>query len=186
MNLLIDRSSSIALNRQLDFVKRGSSARLSTKFGRSALVSVLVLYGMSVHADVIDDLQPGHWAAISLNTISDVDPCPANNCSYTAVQGQSAVIDVWNGGAFATRYGQRGGLVVFGGGHGAYYGNEIYVFDLASRKWERVSEPVVNPSCNQSTGELQDGSPCSAHTYDYVDYHPATNSFVELGSWRAR
>lgn len=142
---------------------------------------MVVMPGMS-SADLFDELQPGHWEIISLNTISDVDPCPAKNCSYSAVEGQSAVIDDWNGGAFATKLGSRGGYIVWGGGHNGYYGNEIYTFNLDAQVWERHTEPVSNPVCNHSIGELQDGSPCSAHTYDYVDYHPGSNSFVLLGS----
>ena len=133
-------------------------------------------------ADVVDELQPGHWAAVSLNTLRDVNPCPGGSCSYSAVEGQAAVLDDWNGGAFATRYGARGGYIVWGGGHNGYFGNEVYVFSLDTLRWNRLSEPVANPVCNQATGELQDSSPCAAHTYDYLDYHPGTNSFVELGS----
>jgi len=136
-----------------------------------------------VHADVLDDLPMGHWAAISKNTIKDVNPCPLNNCSYSGVSGIKGVIDAWNGGAFAEKYGVNGGLAVFGGGHKAYYGSEIYVFSLDSFNWERVTEPVENPACNETYGENQAGSACSAHTYDYVNYHPTTNSFVLLASW---
>lgn len=143
---------------------------------------LLAIFSASAHADIVDDLQPGHWAAVSLNTMADVNPCPGDNCSYSALEGQAAITDNWNGGAYATGFSNRGGLVLFGGGHGAYYGNEIYVFNLDTLRWVRVSEPVENPVCNYSVGELQDGSPCSAHTYDYVQYHPATNSFIELGS----
>ena len=27
-----------------------------------------------------------------------------------------------------------------------------------------------------------DQSPCASHTYDFLEYHPGTNSFVQLGS----
>jgi hypothetical protein len=82
----------------------------------------------------------------------------------------------------ATGFGQLGGYIAWGGGHNGYFGNELYVFDIAQRRWVRYTEPVQNPVCNQTTGELQNGTPCSRHTYDYVDYHPRTNSFISLGS----
>jgi hypothetical protein len=132
-------------------------------------------------AGPIEDLQPGQWAAVSLNTLSDVDPCPASNCSYSGIEGQSAVLDDWNGGAFATRFGTLGGYIVWGGGHAGYYGNELYVFDVATLRWVRHTQPVVNGSCDHSIDAFQNGSPCARHTYDYVDYHPPTNSFVSLG-----
>jgi len=154
----------------------GMVARLLT------VLAVICVVSQGVYAQELENLPAGHWAKISLNTVSDVDPCPNGGCSYSASSGQKAVMNEWSGGAFATRYGTKGGYIVFGGGHKGYYGNEVYVFDIDTLRWNRVSEPVTNPTCNQSTGELQDGSPCSAHTYDYTDYHPASNSFVLLGS----
>lgn len=133
-------------------------------------------------AGPLEELQPGHWYEVPNSRLSSVDPCPARNCSYSAVEGQAGVMDDWNGGAFATGYGAKGGLVVFGGGHNGYYGNEVYIFDVDALRWVRFTEPVNNPVCNYSEGELQDGSPCSAHTYDYVSYHPGTNSFIMLTS----
>ena len=134
-----------------------------------------------------DDLKVGVWREISKNTIDDVDPCPSHNCSYTAVEGISAVIDDWNGGALATGYGKLGGLVAWGGGHNGYFGSEVYVFDLETQLWVRASEPYdsgnasVAPECS-SQGTYPDGSACAAHTYDRVDYHPPTNQFVILSA----
>lgn len=141
-----------------------------------------VLAEAPVKADVLTDLQPGQWAAISQNTLANVDPCPARNCVYSANEGQRAVIDDWNGGAMATGFGSRGTYLVWGGGHNGYFGNELYGFDLATLRWSRLSEPSTNMTCNQSEGELGDGTPCSSHTYDGVEYHPGTNSFIRLGS----
>ena len=152
--------------------------------GAGAVTASLLgaLGATTASAHPFDDIPAGHWVEAGTNTISDLDPCPQSDCSYSAIEGQSAVIDDWNGGAFATGYGELGGLVVFGGGHNGYFGNELYVFDVGTQTWIRHTDPVENPVCDQSLGELQDGSPCSAHTYDYVDYHPGTNAFVELGS----
>jgi hypothetical protein len=111
-----------------------------------------------------------------------VNPCPSDGCSYSGFDGINGVVDSWSGGTFATGLGPLGTYVVFGGGHNSYYGNELYGFDLSTRLWRRITEPVVNPSCNQSTGTLQGGGPCSPHSYSYLNYHPATNSFVELAS----
>ena len=133
-------------------------------------------------AGPIEDLQPGQWYEVPNSKMSAIDPCPARNCTYTGVQGQAAVMDVWTGGAFATRYGTKGGLIVWGGGHTAYNGNEVYIFDVGALAWRRLSNPVNNPVCNITEGELQDGSPCTAHTYDGVAYHPGSNSFVILAA----
>jgi len=134
-------------------------------------------------AHPLDDLEPGHWMVVSTNTIADVDPCPTQDCSYSAVEGISGLIDDWNGGALASGYGELGGLVVWGGGHNGYFGSEVYVFDIAAQAWVRASDPYDNggesvaPDCS-AQGIYPDGSACPAHTYDRVDYHPGTNSFV--------
>lgn len=160
----------------IDFVIRSNWVRIG-------IVQLALLFVCaSALADALDDLPAGHWYEVPNSRLSSVNPCPSNNCSYSGIEGQAAVIDDWNGGAFATRFGTQGGYIVWGGGHNGYLGNEVYVFDVGERRWKRVSEPVVNPTCNYSEAELQDQSPCSAHTYDYLDYHPGSNSLVKLGS----
>jgi hypothetical protein len=151
-----------------------------------AFACALVIAGPA-HAQVDwDGLPEGRWTVVSSNTLSDVDPCPSGSCSYSAVEGQSGVINDWCGGAFAANYGELGGLIAWGGGHNGYFGSEVYVFDLATGSWERVSEPYddgsssVAAQCNED-GVYPDGSACPTHTYDQVDYHPATNRFVILG-----
>lgn len=74
-----------------------------------ACALTLVTWVSSAAAQTLyDDLEPGRWTVISLNTIDDVDPCPSQDCSYSAVEGISGVIDDWCGGAFATRFGELG------------------------------------------------------------------------------
>jgi hypothetical protein len=155
---------------------------LTNAFRKLAGLVVLTALSSIAQAGPLEELQPGHWYEVPNSRMSAVDPCPGRNCSYSGNSGQSAVIEEWNGGAFATRYGTKGALITWGGGHRGYLGNEIYAFDLGTLRWIRVTDPVVNPSCNLAEAELQDGSPCSPHNYDYVDYHPGTNSFIKLGS----
>ena len=137
-------------------------------------------------------LEPGTWAEVGVNTLSDVDPAqdPAANPSYPSAPpwrgaaGQKAVVNAWNGGAFAANLGRLGSLLTFGGGHNDYFGNEVYAFDLEKLRWSRVTDPFSAPR-DTLTGfyehaEFADGSPLPPHTYDYVDYHPGTNSFVVL------
>ncbi|MEM6992688.1 MAG: hypothetical protein AAF721_19395, partial [Myxococcota bacterium] len=134
------------------------------------------------------DLELHQWGTISQNTLADVDPCPQQDCAWSATEGQSGVINDWTGGAFATEEGGLGGLIYWGGGHGGYYGNEVYVFDLETLHWERRSEPTDGQTpgdsgtydLDLSTGLWWDGAPAATHTYDGVSYHPGTNSFVLL------
>lgn len=116
---------------------------------------------------------PGSFANISLNTLADVDPCPARNCVYSGVSGQESVFIVWNGAAFAPDYSPYGALVCHGGGHNAYSGNEVYVFDLTTRRWSRVGAPSpYAESQANADGEYPDGQPTPPHTYSGVAYLP--------------
>lgn len=130
----------------------------------------------------------GQVGAISLNSISAVNPCPANGCSYSAVEGQSAVLEDWNGGAFAPAYSQYGGLVVHGGGHNGYFGNEVYVFNCTTRLWERINNPTPTPggiaySWDTTEGELVANTPASTHTYYQVQYLPPERGGGTKGSF---
>ena len=134
----------------------------------------------------VKEIAPGTWAAVSLNTLRDVDPArdPEVNPNHPSAppwkDRQSAVLGAWNGGAFASGYGASGALIVAGGGHSDYYGNEVYAFDLASRRWQRLTNPYASPSFPVTDGVWPDGTPSVSHTYDQVEYHPGTNSFVML------
>ncbi|MEZ4270393.1 MAG: hypothetical protein R3C68_02805 [Myxococcota bacterium] len=160
---------------------------------RLACISVVVVVDSNVafaqHA--LDSLLPGHWMELSLNTLNDVvATCDGGStgCRWTGSTGPSSIMSAWCGGAFATAWGSSGGLIAYGGGHQDYFGNEVYIFDIETRLWQRLSDPyddgVTNPTINacSSTGSYPDGSPCATHTYDGVDYHPASNSFVVFNS----
>lgn len=135
---------------------------------------------------VLDDLAPGHWMVLSENVLEDVNPCPDGDCPYRGNSGIRAVMGAWCGAAFATAWGTLGGLVVHGGGHQDYYGSEVYVFDVGTRLWERVSDPFDGGTadCDPTFGSYPDGSPCPGHTYDGVEYDPTTNSFIVLNAER--
>jgi hypothetical protein len=131
-------------------------------------------------------IAPGTWSEVSLNTLADVDPArdPEVNPNHPSVppwlNNQAAVLGAWNGGAFASGFGKSGALVVSGGGHADYYGNEVYAFDLDSRRWLRLTNPYPSPAFPVTDGIWPDGTPSVSHTYDQVDYHPTTNSFVMM------
>ncbi len=135
--------------------------------------------------EAIQNLELHVWTPISLNTLADVDPCPDRDCGYSAVEGQSAVLNDWTGGAFASAEGDHGGLIYFGGGHNGYYGNEVYLFDIGTLSWTRASEPTVGQTpgdattfdLGQDTCLYYDGHPLAFHTYDSVAYIPTTRRF---------
>lgn len=162
-----------------------------SRFNRTFILAIILLgcfkNAFSDIPDAIKNLSLNQWQPISQNTIADLDPCPDSECSWSGSEGQIAVTDAWNGGAFASKEGKYGALVYAGGGHNAYYGNEVYVFDLQTLAWQRRNDPTDGKTPGDpSTFYLDencrfwDGSPVVPHTYDSVVYDPETNRFIML------
>ena len=129
----------------------------------------LLLPLTAVHAQTnpIDSLQPGRWYEV-----------PNSHLASVAPSGWSAnVIAAWSSAAFDTK---RARLIVWGGGHGDYSGNEIYAFDVNTLAWQRLTNPSNPPGVDAPYAP--DGNPTSRHTYNYIQYIPApVDRFCSFG-----
>lgn len=89
------------------------------------------------------------------------------------------VTNAWNSAAMDTR---RNRLVIWGGGHNDYLGNELYALDLGSLSIKRLTDPglPVTPSACPETvaGGTQ---PNSRHTYDGIAYVEHADSLFSFG-----
>lgn len=92
-------------------------------------------FPMLLYADVIDRLQPGEWYEVPHSKLRAVVPTPPPFGSY------AAMMNAWSGGAYDTK---RDRLIIWGGGHGDYAGNELYAFDLQTLTWLRLWGPTPN------------------------------------------
>jgi hypothetical protein len=135
------------------------------------LALALTILSSLALAGPFEEIQVGEWREIPNSRISSVlpDPVPPGN-------GPANIIDAWNSGAYDTT---RDRLIIWGGGHNDYGGNEIYAFDIASLTWSRIwgPSPDIPPtqgSCNQT---YSDGNPVSRHTYDGLEYLPLQDAF---------
>lgn len=144
--------------------------------------------------DPIGDLEPGHWLEVknldldgngSIDIIDSrldaKDPCPTNTCIYTSLMGLRGITDAC-GAAFDSG---RDRLIVWGGGRTQYGGNEIYVFDLDTLEWERLTDPSVDIAEPEGTADVpvySDGLPRSRHTYNHLQYLPTVDRLIEPGS----
>ena len=106
---------------------------------------------------------------------------------WTGRVGFPAITEAWNGAVLATRFGDSGSLIVFGGGHDDYFGSDVHAFDLATREWRRISDGFVLGGAEQygegafySNAEYPDGSPLPPHTYGYVQYDSLGNDYLIL------
>jgi len=117
----------------------------------------------------IDTLKPGEWVEIPNSKLSESGVYPP---VPTPPGDPVCVMTAWSGAAYDSK---RDRLVITGGGHGDYSGNEIYVFDLKSLKWSRPWGPSVvgdipAASAMESRDTYLDGAPAAVHSYDGMIY----------------
>jgi hypothetical protein len=93
--------------------------------------------------------------------------------------GCEGITEAWSGGVFDTK---RNRMIIFGGGHNDYYGNEVYAISLDTQSIQRLTDP----------GPKAPGSPCSTsvangtqansrHTYDGIEYMPNVDKMFVFG-----
>ena len=146
--------------------------------------SVIFLFVVLIQAGVafggpIDNLKPGEWYEVPNSVLDKSGVLP--NPLPPGDTGPAAIMSAWSGGAYDTK---RDRLVVWGGGHGDYGGNEIYVFDINTLKWSRIWGPSSNipaPGATSCSETYSDGNPASRHTYDGLVYHAASDKFWASG-----
>jgi hypothetical protein len=102
--------------------------------------------------------------------------CPTDP-SIQAVEGCSGVVADWSSGVGDTK---RNRLLVWGGGHNGYYGNEVYALDLNNLTMSRITGWTSNPVLCTTAPE-PDGKPNSRHTYDGLSYIAHADQFFAVG-----
>jgi hypothetical protein len=97
--------------------------------------------------------------------------CPPNGfggSDYGFSDNCHNVIEAWNSAIMDTR---RNRLVLWGGGHTDYLGNDLYAVDLTTHRVSRITDPglpVVRTACAEA---LVNGTQANArHTYDALAY----------------
>lgn len=125
----------------------------------------------------IATLPAGQWCEVPNSHMRDVAfQWPAGVTFTINGVGVSGVMSLWSGGAFDSN---RDRLIVWGGGHAGYAGNEIYAFDVSTLRWTRVNDPSI--PVGEDTPYAADGGPTSRHTYDYVEYVASIDRFCTFG-----
>src|SRR3954454_14770000 len=120
---------------------------------------------------------PG-WTALPNTKLQSV--CPGG------VFGScSAVVSAWSG---ATADTLRNRLIIWGGGHHDYYGNEVYALNLNASPvtLTRLNNPSPQANSSDQTSAacvaaLSDGAPNSRHTYNGLAYNSAADAMMAFG-----
>lgn len=144
-------------------------------------------YTYSPRYNIVPRSFPAWYTALASNQAhvftgllaNSVNPCPANNCNYSGVEGFAAIMDSWSGAVYNSLAHR---LDFWGGGHNAYFGNLIVGFDFYNSQWLRVTQPSSVASSDQAppntTAYYADGLPSARHTYQGIQYDVRRNQLI--------
>jgi len=144
------------------------------------------LDGNSELAQLIGAAPENSWIKLNTNrydsvwTPLDQRPAPPDAPSVGA---PNSIIEAWSSMAWDSN---RGNIIIWGGGHANYPGNETYIWNSTDLKWSRGSLPseVKLVNSTQSQYEAIDGvfnAPIAAHTYDNSEFFPVLDRFITFG-----
>ena len=120
------------------------------------------------------------WHRIPNTKIRSVCP-PADfgGSGYNFRSRCNGVTDAWNSAVMDTK---RNRLVIWGGGHNDYHGNELYALDLGSLSIQRLNDPGLPLTLSACPETVADGTqPNSRHTYDGIAYVEHLDSLFAFG-----
>jgi hypothetical protein len=116
------------------------------------------------------------WYEVPNSKLQSV--CPPNDfnhSNYAYSTNCSGIVRAWNSAIADTR---RNRLIVWGGGHNDYGGNEVYAFELATLQWKRLNDPSPITTCEETAS---DGKPNSRHTYGGLAYIADADRMFSFG-----
>lgn len=125
------------------------------------------------------------WHTLPNTTLNSV--CAVYN-GFPTVGGVGSsckgVTIAWNSAVFDSA---RNRLVIFGGGHTDYYGNEVYALDLDTLTMERLTDPAEPAAAGACPDTLAGGTQTnSVHTYDAIEYIPSIDKMYLFGGAKSR
>lgn len=126
----------------------------------------------------------GGWVMANLNQFMDVWT-PESQRTWDknsgGVRSPAGIIIAWSGFAWDPN---RGDLILYGGGHAQYGGNDVYRWHGTTRVWERASLPseITQDALNNYRAiDGPDNAPVAAHTYDNSIFLPILDRFLTFG-----
>lgn len=131
---------------------------------------------------LLDTIPQGGWVQVSANNFQDAWPTGStavNGAEFNTYKDPQRIIHAWSSSAWDST---SGNLILWGGGHANYAGNEVYVWNGASGDWTRGSLPSSVTQVSPAVYTVPDNSaPMSSHTYDGNIYLPINNMFLTFG-----
>lgn len=147
----------------------------------SAPLAYLIALGLSSPANA--DL-PAATGWYEMSDTQMINVCAATH-GFPQVAGVSScngITAAWSSGVFDTK---RNRLIIFGGGHSSYYGNELYAVNLNDQTMQRLNDPGLPPGSLDTCDEaIANGTqPNARQNYDGIEYIAnADRMFIFSGS----
>ncbi|QGX40823.1 Ig-like domain-containing protein [Permianibacter aggregans] len=141
-------------------------------------------YGADVSAllTIIAGLPEGAWYKANTNLFSDVwTPSELRPLDNFGNPTPAKIIGAWSSFDWDSK---RADLIIYGGGHANYSGNDVYRWRASTQQWQRMSLPseVTKDSANNYIAiDGAFNAPSSAHTYDNNIYLPVADRFLSFG-----
>lgn len=117
----------------------------------------------------------GGWVKASIGTFSDAWATDSTAVPLSSYRNPGSIVSAWSSFAWDSA---RGDLLLWGGGHANYAGNEMYVWDGDSGNWNRGSLPS---RIDANYFVVDSAAPQSSHTYENNLYLPVNGLFLTLG-----
>ncbi len=121
-------------------------------------------------------------AEVNTNLYSDVwTPASLEPLDNGVTHTPAKIIQPWSGFAWDSN---RGDLIIYGGGHANYSGNDVYRWRSSTLRWERAalpSEIYDDPVVGFLAIDGVDAAPIAAHTYDNNTFLPVADRFLTWG-----
>ena len=122
------------------------------------------------------------WLSVNANFFSDVwTPPELEPLVGAGAPPQSRIIYAWSGYAWDRN---RGDLILYGGGHANYSGNDVYRWRSSTLRWERASLPSeiwYDPVSGYQAIDGVNAAPSAAHTYVNNLFLPIADRFLTWG-----
>lgn len=135
---------------------------------------------MTALTTILAGMADGTWQKVNANTFQDAWPPIADR---TTAGSPVSVIGAWSSFEWDSL---RQQLMLFGGGHGNYAGNEMYLWSGTSLLWGLGTLPskvvgVTLSNQQQVFMPVDFAAPPSMHSYDTNNYLKACDRFLVLG-----
>jgi hypothetical protein len=160
--------------------------RSAFDFRVACALSALLLPLAASAQHPLDNLPTGEWFEVPNSAVRSVIYQYPAGTYFGNTDNMRFLTE--SGGSYDT---VRDRLVVWGGGHGDYAGNEFYAFNIASMSWSRINDPAPRFDASgalELTGYYPDANgnpdpqqPRSRHSYWYQLYVPQIDRYCSYG-----